>query len=90
MRIEIYRKNTMEKISSQISYVWSVICVFFGAIDWNLIAVIVGIILSIGTFLTNRYYKRREDRRSELETRAKIKYYQRLQKINENENEIKK
>lgn len=79
------RKQAMEKFSSQISYVWSVICVFFGAIDWNLIAVIVGIVLSIGTFLTNRYYKQREDRRSELETRAKIKYYQRLHKIDEDE-----
>ncbi|MCX8650965.1 phage holin family protein [Gilliamella sp. B2776] len=50
----------MDKYSSPVSYFWGAICTLFGALSLNDIAVVVGIILSIATFIINWLYKRRD------------------------------
>lgn len=50
----------MDKYSSPISYVWGALCTLFGALSLNDIAIIIGILLSIATFLINWLYKRRD------------------------------
>ncbi|WP_091346977.1 phage holin family protein [Gilliamella bombicola] len=50
----------MEKYTSPISYFWGAICTLFGALSLNDIAIVVGIILSIATFIINWVYKRRD------------------------------
>lgn len=72
--------TNMDRLSSQASYLWGGICIFFGAVDWNLVAIIIGIILSIATFLMNRHYRKKQDARADRESEAKIKYYQSQQK----------
>ncbi|WP_218057343.1 phage holin family protein [Gilliamella sp. Fer1-1] len=50
----------MDKYSSPVSYFWGGICTLLGALSLNDIAIIVGIILSIATFIINWLYKRRD------------------------------
>lgn len=50
----------MERYTSPISYFWGAICTLLGALSLNDIAIIVGIILSIATFIINWVYKRRD------------------------------
>lgn len=47
----------MDKYTSPVSYFWGGICTLFGALSLNDIAIIVGIVISIATFLINWYYK---------------------------------
>lgn len=50
----------MDKYSSPISYFWGILCTLFGALSLNDIAIIIGIILSIATFIINWVYKRKD------------------------------
>ncbi|WP_080715872.1 phage holin family protein [Gilliamella apicola] len=50
----------MDKYTSPVSYFWGGICTLLGALSLNDIAIIVGIILSIATFIINWLYKRRD------------------------------
>ncbi|WP_081295691.1 phage holin family protein [Gilliamella sp. Fer4-1] len=50
----------MERYSSPMSYFWGALCTLLGALSLNDIAIIVGIILSIATFIINWLYKRRD------------------------------
>lgn len=70
----------MDKYSSPISYFWGAICTLFGALSLNDIAVIVGIILSIATFLVNWWYKRRDANHKE---RLRQFYYEKHKKDND-------
>ncbi|WP_216354883.1 HP1 family phage holin [Gilliamella apicola] len=50
----------MDKYTSPISYFWGVTCSMFGVLSLNDIAIIIGIIISIATFIINWIYKRRD------------------------------
>lgn len=50
----------MDKYSSPISYIWGALCALFGALSLNDIAMVIGIVLSIATFIINWIYRRRE------------------------------
>lgn len=50
----------MDKYSSPVSYLWGFLCTLFGALSLNDIAVIIGIFLSIATFIINWVYKRQD------------------------------
>ncbi|WP_370737834.1 phage holin family protein [Gilliamella mensalis] len=54
------KNNKMERYTSPISYFWGVLCTLLGALSLNDIAIVVGIILSIATFIINWVYKRRD------------------------------
>lgn len=47
------------------AYITSVLTSIFGALSLNDIAVLVGIICTVGTFAINAYYKRKENQREE-------------------------
>lgn len=55
----------LEKYSSTTSYAWSVFMTLVGALSLNEWAVLIGILTGLGTFFTNRYYKKKEERRLE-------------------------
>lgn len=55
----------MDKYSSPFAYVWSVITMIYSALSVNEWAALSGILVGVGTFLLNRYYKKREERRLE-------------------------
>ncbi|HHQ6580449.1 TPA: phage holin [Serratia fonticola] len=65
----------MEKYSSAASYVWSLLLAIFGGLSLNEWAVLVGILTGLGTYLTNRYYKRREEARRAAEHAWHIKMF---------------
>ncbi|WP_216354609.1 HP1 family phage holin [Gilliamella apicola] len=50
----------MDKYTSPVSYFWGVTCSMFGFLSLNDIAIIIGIIISIATFIINWIYKRRD------------------------------
>ena len=50
----------MDKYTSPISYFWGVTYSMFGVLSLNDIAIIIGIIISIATFIINWIYKRRD------------------------------
>ena len=50
----------MDKYTSPVSYFWGATCTILGALSLNDIAIIIGIILSIATFIINWIYKRRD------------------------------
>lgn len=50
----------MDKYSSAVSYFGGGICTLLGALSLNEIAIVIGIILSVATFLINWIYKRRD------------------------------
>jgi len=50
----------MDKYSSPISYFWGALCTLLGALSLNDIAMIIGILLSIATFIINWVYRRRD------------------------------
>lgn len=50
----------MDKYSSSISYFLGAVCTLFGALSLNDIAIIIGIFLSIATFVINWLYKRQD------------------------------
>ncbi|WP_392552961.1 phage holin family protein [Orbus wheelerorum] len=50
----------MDKYSSPISYFWGALCTLLGALSLNDIAMIIGILLSIATFIINWIYRRRD------------------------------
>lgn len=51
---------SMDRYTSQISYFWGALCTLIGAFSLNEIAIIIGIILSVATFIINWVYKRRD------------------------------
>lgn len=58
----------MERHSGVVSYATGTGLFGLGALsadDINVIAMIVGILTGVGTFLVNWYYKRKEDKRNE-------------------------
>lgn len=55
----------MEKHSSIFAYITSVGTAIFGGLTLQDVAIGVGIITAIGTFMVNWYYKDREDKRAE-------------------------
>lgn len=57
----------MEKHSSTISYFTSGGWFSYGAITLNDVAMVVGIVTGLGTFVVNWYYKRKEDKRLEAD-----------------------
>ena len=57
--------ETAEKHSSIWAYMTSLVIAFFGGITLQGVALWVGIITALGTFLVNWYYKAREDERAE-------------------------
>lgn len=59
--------KTMEKHSSAISYIMSGSWFSYGAITLNDIAMVVGILTGLGTFVVNWYYKRKEFKLRERE-----------------------
>lgn len=61
--------KTMEKHSSAISYITSGGWFSYGALTLNDIAMIVGIVTGLGTFVVNWYYKRKEFKLREQEVR---------------------
>lgn len=46
------------------SYTVGSVTTFIGAIDMQTVAVVVGILATLGTWLVNWWYKRKEDRRA--------------------------
>ena len=57
----------MEKHSSSLAYLTSVSTAIFGGVTLQDVALVVGIITTIGTFAVNWYYKDREHDREERE-----------------------
>jgi len=55
----------MEKHSSILAYLTSLSTALFGGVTLQDVALWVGIITALGTFLVNWYYKAREDDREE-------------------------
>lgn len=55
----------MERHSGVVSYATGTGLFGLGALSLNDIAMIVGILTGVGTFLVNWYYKRKEDKRNE-------------------------
>ena len=55
----------MEKHSSVWAYLTSLVTALFGGVTLQEVAMWVGIITALGTFLVNWYYKAREDDRAE-------------------------
>lgn len=53
-----------EKITSASSYGTSGLMAAFGAVSLNEIALIVGIVCTLGTFLVNWYYRHKEFKRN--------------------------
>ncbi len=67
----------MNKYTSPVSYFWGAICTLLGALSLNDIAIIVGIILSIATFIINWIYKRRDFQHKK---NLREQYYEELKK----------
>ena len=61
----------MEKHSSVWAYLTSLGTALFGGVTLQAVALWVGIITALGTFLVNWYYKRKEDRRLEADRASK-------------------
>ena len=57
----------MEKHSSVWAYLTSLGTALFGGVTLQDVALWVGIITALGTFLVNWYYKRKEDKRLEAD-----------------------
>ena len=57
----------MEKHSSVWAYLASLSTALFGGVTLQDVALWVGIITALGTFLVNWYYKRKEDKRLEAD-----------------------
>lgn len=49
-----------DKYSSPTAYAWGLITSAFGVLSLDQWAIVAGIICTVGTFLVNRYYKRKE------------------------------
>lgn len=67
----------MNKYTSPVSYFWGAICTLLGALSLNDVAIIVGIILSIATFIINWVYKRRDFQHKK---NLREQYYEELKK----------
>lgn len=63
----------MEKVTTHSSYLVNFIACAFGVITLQELGVFVGIILGIATFITNLYFKNRQDVRQEREHYLDIK-----------------
>jgi len=73
---------SMDKFTSNLSYFCSGVFAALGALsrdDWTFI---IFIVTGVSTFLINWIYKHRADRRAELESKAKIKQYEKHIKDN--------
>ena len=57
----------MEKHSSAVSYITGGSLFSWGTITLNDVAMLVGILTGLGTFVVNWYYKRKEDKRLEAD-----------------------
>lgn len=55
-------KETASRIWSWIAYVFSGVSAFFGAMTLERVALLIGIITAIGTFVINWYYKRKHSK----------------------------
>jgi predicted negative regulator of RcsB-dependent stress response len=60
---------TMQEKTTQLSYWLSIVLIALGkfgtwlaSLDWNRIAVVIGVLLGIATYITNVYYQRRQAR----------------------------
>lgn len=50
----------MERYTSAISCFWGAVCALLGSLKLNDVAVVLGVILSIATFIINWLYKRKD------------------------------
>ena len=57
------KNNIMEKYSSPISYFWGALCTLLGALSLNDFAIVIGIILSVVTFIINWAYKHKKHKK---------------------------
>ncbi|MDQ7104221.1 HP1 family phage holin [Serratia sp. MF2] len=53
----------MERIATWVSYIWSSIMSLLGLLSLNEYAVLVGIATGLGTYFTNRYYRKKDEER---------------------------
>lgn len=61
----------MDKYSTP-SYVTNFVGILFGVITLQELGVIVGIILGVATFITNLYFKRKQEKRAQEEHLARM------------------
>lgn len=52
----------MHEKTSAASYSFAAVILWLGQVDWSTLSMIIGIILGIGTFIINWYYKRKNTR----------------------------
>lgn len=73
----------MDKYTSPVSYVWGILCATFGAMTLNEWALVIGILTTVGTFIINWMYKRRDFNHKK---KLREQYYEKYNKDSDNHN----